>query len=386
MVNGNPPGWADPGRRRVCRSCAATRSVTTSTRSLDVLRAALRDRRRRGRHRWARADVRRPDPAGARRARRRPARPRPDAAGRACERWYADRGRVKPPAVDVQAERPPTARGAHNRVGTAPGLGLERRRATRSTPCRGSRAEMRAMLDRRGGAGAAPAEPARHRRCVTRAASGRRAWGSRWWPSGWSPLESALPPGVRLAYLASPGEVRVRFTGTDPDTSQQARAGPGPRAARGPRSAARTTRRLPASVLARARRPGADGRGGGVADRRVRSRRRWWTWPGRRPTLRGRAWSPTRPTSSRRCSACPAELLDAGRRGPRRTWRWRCRRGVRDRAGADWGVATTGVAGPDPQDGVQPGTVHLAVSRRTGRRCSPCGCGATGRSSGPWRR
>lgn len=36
--------------------------------------------------------------------------------------------------------------------------------------------------------------------------------------------------------------------------------------------------------------------------------------------------------------------------------------GVRARLGATWGVAATGVAGPDPQDGHPPGTVHLAVS------------------------
>jgi nicotinamide-nucleotide amidase len=36
--------------------------------------------------------------------------------------------------------------------------------------------------------------------------------------------------------------------------------------------------------------------------------------------------------------------------------------GVRERLGADWGLATTGVAGPDPQDGVRPGRVYLAVA------------------------
>ena len=36
--------------------------------------------------------------------------------------------------------------------------------------------------------------------------------------------------------------------------------------------------------------------------------------------------------------------------------------GVRTRLGATVGVATTGVAGPDPQDGQPPGTVHIAVS------------------------
>jgi nicotinamide-nucleotide amidase len=36
--------------------------------------------------------------------------------------------------------------------------------------------------------------------------------------------------------------------------------------------------------------------------------------------------------------------------------------GVRKRLEATIGVATTGVAGPDPQDGYPPGTVHIAVS------------------------
>lgn len=40
--------------------------------------------------------------------------------------------------------------------------------------------------------------------------------------------------------------------------------------------------------------------------------------------------------------------------------------GVRARLGADVGLATTGVAGPDPQDGHPPGTVHVAVSTPAG--------------------
>jgi nicotinamide-nucleotide amidase len=36
--------------------------------------------------------------------------------------------------------------------------------------------------------------------------------------------------------------------------------------------------------------------------------------------------------------------------------------GVRDRLGADWGVSTTGVAGPEPQDGRPAGTVFVAVA------------------------
>lgn len=37
-------------------------------------------------------------------------------------------------------------------------------------------------------------------------------------------------------------------------------------------------------------------------------------------------------------------------------------RGVRHAVGADVGVATTGVAGPEPQDGHPPGEVYVAVS------------------------
>jgi nicotinamide-nucleotide amidase len=37
-------------------------------------------------------------------------------------------------------------------------------------------------------------------------------------------------------------------------------------------------------------------------------------------------------------------------------------RGVRARLGATYGVATTGVAGPDPSDGQPVGTAHIAVS------------------------
>ncbi|MGE9695504.1 MULTISPECIES: CinA family protein [unclassified Streptomyces] len=39
--------------------------------------------------------------------------------------------------------------------------------------------------------------------------------------------------------------------------------------------------------------------------------------------------------------------------------------GVRDALGADWGAATTGVAGPEPQDGKPVGTVYVAVAGPT---------------------
>ncbi|AGZ45416.1 CinA family protein [Actinoplanes friuliensis] len=36
--------------------------------------------------------------------------------------------------------------------------------------------------------------------------------------------------------------------------------------------------------------------------------------------------------------------------------------GARSRCGADWGLATTGVAGPDPQDGKPVGLVYIAAA------------------------
>ncbi|MFF2655089.1 CinA family protein [Streptomyces sp. NPDC058045] len=41
--------------------------------------------------------------------------------------------------------------------------------------------------------------------------------------------------------------------------------------------------------------------------------------------------------------------------------------GVRAALGADWGAATTGVAGPEPQDGQPVGTVFVAVEGPSGR-------------------
>lgn len=40
--------------------------------------------------------------------------------------------------------------------------------------------------------------------------------------------------------------------------------------------------------------------------------------------------------------------------------------GVRHALGADWGIATTGVAGPEPQDGRPVGTVYVAVAGPSG--------------------
>lgn len=44
--------------------------------------------------------------------------------------------------------------------------------------------------------------------------------------------------------------------------------------------------------------------------------------------------------------------------------------GVRALLGSDWGLATTGVAGPDPSEGRPVGTVHVAVAGEQGTTCA----------------
>ncbi|MBB4712189.1 CinA family protein [Streptomyces luteogriseus] len=49
--------------------------------------------------------------------------------------------------------------------------------------------------------------------------------------------------------------------------------------------------------------------------------------------------------------------------------------GVRKALGTDWGIATTGVAGPDPQDGQAVGTVFVAVDGPVGADSGSAGGG-----------
>ena len=77
---------------------------------------------------------------------------------------------------------------------------------------------------------------------------------------------------------------------------------------------------------------------------------------GHRRRVRGARWSPTRARSSSRCWTCRRGRWSA--RPPRARWRPGCA----SCCGADVGLATTGVAGPDEQDGQPVGTVFLGLA------------------------
>jgi nicotinamide-nucleotide amidase len=171
------------------------------------------------------------------------------------------------------------------------------------------------------------------------------------------PLEAELPVGVRLAYLASPGEVRVRFSGTDPDALSLARDSA--RQLLGAAVSGEDEQTLASSVLA-----ALVGRsqtvsvaesvtGGQVVSTLV-------DVPGVSQALVAGvvAYATDRKTS---LLGVPADLLD--RVGAvHADVALAMAAGVRGRTGSDWGLATTGVAGPDSQDGVEPGTVFVAVA------------------------
>ena len=101
-----------------------------------------------------------------------------------------------------------------------------------------------------------------------------------------------------------------------------------------------------------------------VAHGRPRGRRARLACPARPPVVRGGVVAYATDVKHSLLGV-DADLLDARGRRAIPTSRGRWREGVRERCGrraaGDVGIATTGVAGPDPQDGQPVGTVHIAV-------------------------
>ncbi len=166
-----------------------------------------------------------------------------------------------------------------------------------------------------------------------------------------------VPDGVDLAYLAGSGVVRVRFTTSrdpgvlDPLVSACAQA-------LGDAVFGYDDDTLAAVVGRRLREHGqtvavAESLTGGLLGAALSE------LPGSSATFRG-GLVVYATDSKADVAAVPAELL--ARHGAVSSQAAQAlAAGARDRFGTDWAVATTGVAGPDEQEGRPVGTVHLAV-------------------------
>jgi nicotinamide-nucleotide amidase len=279
---------------------------------------------------------------------------RDDSLAAALAAWFAERGRPMPGTALVQADVPEGARSLPNGLGSAPGLAAEvDGRALYAVP--GVPAEMRLMVE----SAVVPELRARAGSPVALATAQLRVavLGESTVAARLAPVEEALPERVRLAYLASPGEVRVRFTGTDRAELERQRAAAAELlgdvvSGFDDETLAGTVVRLlteRAETVAVAE----SLTGGALASALV-------DVPGASVVLRGAVVA--------YATDVKADLLGVDR-------------GLLDRVGAvhpdvavamatgvrallrtTWGVGTTGVAGPDPQDGVEPGTAYVAVS------------------------
>jgi nicotinamide-nucleotide amidase len=163
--------------------------------------------------------------------------------------------------------------------------------------------------------------------------------------------------GVRVVYLASPGEVTVRLSGADAvvvaDVAEDVLAALGPAAVGvGDERLDVVVHRLLAETQATV--AVAESLTGGLVAAALTD------MPGASATFRG--------SVTAYATALKTDLLgvDAGLLAASDAVHpdvaAAMAAGVRDRLGATYGVATTGVAGPEPQDGRPVGTVYVAVA------------------------
>ena len=273
--------------------------------------------------------------------------------------WYAGRGGTLPAAALRQADLPEGAVALPNPTGSAAGVLLDTAAGT-VVALPGVPSELRAMVeatvlpwlvDRAGGPAAVVT---RQLRCVL---LGESVVAERL-----APLEAALPADVRLAYLAEPGEVRVRLT-TAAATRQEAQAALDPWVARaralvGDAMYGEGEGGLDAAVHALLLSRGAtvaaaESLTGGLLGAALSEQ------PGASATFRG---SVVAYATDLKAGLLGVDAGLLGREGAvHPDVALQMARGVRRALGATWGVATTGVAGPDRQDGRPVGTVHVAV-------------------------
>lgn len=263
---------------------------------------------------------------------------------------FAAYGYPMPASVLRQADVPRGAAVLDNPVGTAPGLALPvGDRLLYAVP--GPPHEMRAVvaqvlpeLARRSGTRL-------HTRQLSCAGTGESEVAER--------VQAAVqvPDGVALAYLAGAGVVRVRFTGTDEPVL--ARLADQAAAALGRDVWGRDGDTLPGVIHALLRAAGAtvavcESLTGGLLGAALTGE------PGASRTFRGGLL--TYATDVKTALAGVTEPVLAEHGAVSEPAARAMAGGCRDRLGATWGVALTGVAGPDPQEGQPAGTVHVAVT------------------------
>ena len=289
---------------------------------------------------------------------------------RALEGWYAQRQRVIPAAALRQADVPAGATTLPNPTGSAPGLrvaaGAGKVGAT-VWALPGVPGEMRGMF-------AGSVLPELIRRATTDEVVSTRGLrvalaGETTVAALLRPVEASVPAGVSLSYLPERAELRVRVT---------ARArGSGAAQAVATRTVERLRGVLGDLVI------GTDEDSLDVVVHRLLAARGHTVavaesltggmlgevltaMPGSSATFRGGVIAYATDAKSLLLGVDPVLLRTRGAVDPEVAAAMA--RAVRERLGASHGVSTTGVAGPDEQDGQRVGTVHIGLSGPDGER------------------
>jgi nicotinamide-nucleotide amidase len=286
--------------------------------------------------------------------------------------WYADRRSAVPPAALRMADLPEGARTLGNARGSAPGVTLEvggpPAAVVHAVP--GVPSEMCAMVeelvlpDLLHRAGPLPAVATR---TLLVAGMGESAVSERL-----VPLEAALA-GARIAYLAAPSEITVRLRVTAGVGEQVAAAAQADELARTAREllgdavAAEGGTGLAAAVVALLAAAGATVAtaesltGGLVAGTLTEV-------AGSSVAVVGGAVTYSTQAKAEVLGVAGDHLARRGAVDPGTAAAMAA--GARARFRTTYGVATTGVAGPDPAEGRPPGVVHVAVAGPSGTRVS----------------
>ncbi len=287
----------------------------------------------------------------------------------ALQRWYADRARVIPAAALRQADVPVGAIPIPNPTGSAPGLRLQARGQGGATvwALPGVPSEMRLMFA--GSVLPELIERARDDEVVSTRGLRIVLAGESTVAAVLRPVEMSLPAGVSLSYLPEGGELRVRVTAR----------GRGSGAAQA--AVAETVERLRAVLgdvvigtgeesleLVVHRLLAAQGHTVAVAESLTGGMvgEVLTAMPGSSVTFRGGVIAYCAAAKSALLGVDPALLKARGAVDPQVAVAMA--RGARQRLGASYGVSTTGVAGPDGQDGHAPGTVYVGLCGPAGER------------------